>query len=129
MWIAVNSVEEVGTASIITVDLAKRQVASISTGFPQLAGHFANCKSETLGGIRLAEKDGIPTETVELGEVSATGKFNVIDSVKLPAGSKFEPTGSESLIATPPLLSFESTGVESSITSSIVIAPLVRVLD
>lgn len=95
-WVEVNSVEEVGTASIITVDLNRSLVTSITSNTPQLAGHFANCKTETLGGIRL-EKPLKPggVSTIEIGEVSPTGKFRVVDSIQLPAGSVLEPTGSE----------------------------------
>ena len=94
LWVAIQT-QNPAHDTLITVDLGKRAVVgNLSIVKPALTAHFADCGSNAVGGftqVGAAAPGG--QATVQVGMLTKAGAFNVLDQIKLPAGSSLHLTG------------------------------------
>ena len=81
--------------TLITVDLGKRAVVgNLSIVKPALTAHFADCATNSVGGLTQVPAPAPGGQAVvQLGMLTKAGAFNVLDQIKLPAGSPIHLTG------------------------------------
>jgi hypothetical protein len=102
LWVAVQT-KDPARDTLLTVDLQSRAVtANISIVKPALAAHFADCSTNSVGGVTQTS-DGKGGSTVVLGMLTAAGAFTVLDQLALPANSKLLLSGAADYMHDPRL--------------------------
>jgi hypothetical protein len=94
MWVAVHSLNP-GHDILLTIDVNNRKVVgNVSIPKPALASHFADCASNSVGGVTQTPPNKQGVSNVVLGMLDdRTGAFTKLDSVPLPAGSTLKLSG------------------------------------
>jgi hypothetical protein len=83
MWVAIQT-RHPSHDTLLTVDLASNKVvANVSIVKPALGAHFADCSTNSAGGVTLHSTG--PVTNVVLGMLDAASAFTEIDSHPLPA--------------------------------------------
>ena len=81
LWVAIQT-KNPSFDTLLSISLASNTVlTNISMVKPALASHFADCSTNSVGGFTQQ------ASIVQVGMLSATGAFTVLDSLALPAGT------------------------------------------
>lgn len=94
MWVAVRT-RNPAHDTLLTVDVGGRAVTgNVSIPKPALASHFADCSTNSVGGLTQTAPDARGVSAILVGMLdAATGAFAQLDAVPLPAGSALALSG------------------------------------
>ena len=85
LWVAIQT-QDPRYDTLLTIDMgAGRVTRNISMAKPALAAHFADCSTNSLGGVTTETTLGVTS--VYLGMLDGQGNFQTLDSAQLPPGS------------------------------------------